>query len=123
MTWLNKAAAKSLGKDVDGDFAKAFDDEYQKVLKDNAHFHDLVKQALGNDPKAAAEAKQKLYAEYDPESVADFIAGQLKNQNDGVAVDTTRAFANEDTEGNLSLAQGEECRLWGQGSGATRLSR
>ena len=101
---LHDGAAKSLGTEVKGDFAKAFDDEYQKVLKDNAEFHELVKKALGTDRAAADEAKKKLYANYDPESVSDFIAGQLKNKNDGVAVDTTRAFANEDTEGNLSLS-------------------
>ena len=100
---LFETAAARLGRSVPkSDTVDAFAAKMPEVDERNKKFHEKVARVVrgGEDGK---KARDELLREYDPALVADFVSSQLANGGDGLAVDTARAFAREDKDGNLFL--------------------
>jgi hypothetical protein len=99
MKWIADAALVSLGGNADTPFKQAFKAAYDGVLDRNRQFEQLLSNTLSGDTKS----RDKLVQQFGKDAVLDFISSQLRNGNDGLAVDLAKAVARKDANGNLFL--------------------
>ncbi len=96
---IAQAVTVSLGGDPNTAFKQAFKQEWGATTERNRQFDQLLSNALSGD-KAS---RDELVKRFGKDAVLDYVSAQLRNGNDGRAVELAKAIARKDADGNLFL--------------------